>query len=194
MKKVNVVAGKYADALIKIAEPQNRLDVQAEELKVVVETILSNEKLMKIFRHPSPALKDKEALLKESIGSYALSETTLNLLLLLLKKDKLALLDGITSKYTKLIDTLQNRCQVDVISSIPLKPAQEERLRVKLSDILQVQGSIPLQGNIPSKIKLNVKINPKILGGLILHIGDKIIDGSIVKRLFMLRRELIGGS
>ncbi len=179
MKKINVVATKYADALIKIAGPQNRLDEQAEELKMV-ESVLSNERLTKILRHPVLELKEKEALLKEAIGSYSLSETTLNLLLLLLKKDRLALLDGITSKYTKLIDTLQNRCQVDVISSIPLKSVQEERLRAKLSDILQ------------AKIKLNIKINSKILGGLILHIGDKIIDGSIIRRLFMLRRELIG--
>ncbi|MDI6735151.1 MAG: ATP synthase F1 subunit delta [bacterium] len=179
MKKINVVATKYAEALIKIAKPQNRLDNLAEELKVVVETVLSNERLTKILRHPSPDHKDKEALLKEAISNYPLSETTLNLLLLLLKKDRLTLLEGIFLRYTKLVDTLQNRCQVDVISSIPLEFAQEERLRAKLADILQ------------AKIKLNVKINPKILGGLVLHIGDKIIDGSIIKRLFMLRKELI---
>ncbi|MFH1563803.1 MAG: ATP synthase F1 subunit delta [Nitrospirota bacterium] len=182
MKKVNVVATKYAEALIKIAKPQNRLDEQAKELDLLVNLILSNKNLMKVIQHPALSLKNKEALLKEIVGSYSLSEITLNLLLLLIKKGRLALLDGIFSRYTKLIDILQNRCQVDVVSSIPLKKAQEERLIAKLSDILQ------------AKIKLNVKINPRILGGLVLHIGDKIIDGSIVRRLFMLRRELIQGN
>lgn len=178
MKRTDISTNKYVEALIKIAKPQNKLDEQAEELKLVVETILSNEKLTKILRHPGLNLKDKEALLKEVLGAYSLSETTLNLLLLLLKKGRLTLLEGIFLRYVKLIDTLQNRCQVDVVSSIPLKKAQEERLIAKLSDILQ------------AKIKIKVNINPKILGGLSLHIGDKIIDGSITKRLFMLRKEL----
>jgi F-type H+-transporting ATPase subunit delta len=180
MKKADVVATKYAEALIKIAMPQNRLDAQAEELKVVVNLLSSNEKLLKILKHPSLNLKDKEKLINQALKSYNLSDNTLNFLSLLLKKNRLSLLEGILLKYRQLIDKLQNRYQVDIVSVIPLKKHQEEKLSTKLSNILN------------AKIKLNININPKILGGLVLHIGDKIIDGSIIRRLFMLRKELIG--
>ncbi|MEW6097230.1 MAG: ATP synthase F1 subunit delta [bacterium] len=179
MKKIDVVATKYAEALIKIAKPQNKLDAQAEELELVVKQLLSNEDIMKILRHPALSLKDKEALLNEILSPYPLSANTLNLLSLLLKKNRLNLLEGISLKYQQLIDTLQNRYQVDIVSAVPLKKDEEEKIITKLSNILQ------------AKIKLKININPKILGGLVLHIGDKIIDGSIIRRLFMLRRELI---
>lgn len=180
MKKADVVATKYAQALIKIAMPQNRLDNQAEELNVVVNLLSSNEKLVKILKHPNLNIKDKEKLINQALKPYNLSDTTLNFLSLLLKKNRLILLEGILLKYQQLIDTLQNRRWVDVVCARPLKKQQEEKLITKLSNILQ------------AKIKLKVNINPRILGGLVLHIGDKIIDGSIVRRLFMLRQELIG--
>jgi len=181
MKRGNVIATKYAEALIKIAKPQNRLDAQAEELNLIVNLLLSNEKLMKIFQHPGLSLKNKELLLKEVVSKYSLSPETLNFLSLLLKKGRLKLLDTISLKYQQIVDTLQNRCQVDIVSAVPLKKYEEEKLISKLSNILQ------------AKIKLKININPKILGGLILQIGDKIIDGSIRGQLFMLRRELKGG-
>ncbi len=181
MKKFDVVATKYAEALIKIAKPQDRLDAQAEELNLITKVILSNENLIKIIRHPGIKLKDKELLLRNVLKHYSLSEDTLNLLSLLLKKDRFNLLAGISSKYQQLVDTLENRCQVDIVSAVPLRKHEEEKLRIKLSNILQAKLII-----------LKVNINPKILGGLVLHIGDKIIDGSIVRRLFMLRKELVG--
>lgn len=180
MKKIDVVAGKYAEALIKIAKSQDRLDVQAEELNLITKVILSNENLIKIIRHPGIKLEDKELLLRNVFKHYSLSVDTLNLLSLLLKKDKFNLLEGISSKYQQIVDTLENRCQVDIVSAVPLRKHEEEKLITKLSNILQ------------AKIILKVNINPKILGGLVLHIGDKIIDGSIVRRLFMLRKELVG--
>lgn len=180
MKKANVVSTKYAEALIKIAKPQNRLDAQAEELNQIVNLLLSNEDLMKILRHPGLNLKDKEALLKKVISAYSFSSDTINFLFLLLKKDRVNLLEGIFFRYKQKVDVLQNRCPVDVISAVPLKRNEEEKLITKLSKILQTQ------------IKLNISINPKILGGLILHIGDKIIDGSIKRRLFIMRKELGG--
>jgi len=178
MKKIDVVATKYAEALIKIAKPKNKLDAQAEELNLVAKILLSNEDVIKILRHPALSLKDKESLLKEVFRQYSLSADTLNLLFILLKKDRLNLIEGISLKYEQLIDTLQNRYRVEIVSAVPLKREEEEKIITKLSTILH------------AKIKLKVNINPKILGGLVLHIGDKIIDGSIMRRLFMLRKEL----
>lgn len=180
MKKFDVVATKYAEALIKIAKPQDRLDTQAEELNLITKIIRANENLIKIIRHPGIKLKDKELLLRNVLKHYSLSVDTLNLLSLLLKKDRFNLLADISSKYQQIVDTLENRCRVDIISAVPIRKHEEEKLITKLSNILQ------------AKIILNVNINPKILGGLVLHIGDKIIDGSIQRRLFMLRKELVG--
>ncbi|MEW6607843.1 MAG: ATP synthase F1 subunit delta [bacterium] len=179
MKKPNIVATKYAEALIKIAKQKDALKTQAEQLELMVKVLFSNENLMKILAHPALTLKNKESLLKELFSQYSLSSDSLNLLLLLLKKNRLQLLEDISSKYQQFIDRLQNIYQVEIISAVPLKKAQEERLIAKLSNLLQ------------AKIKLKISINPEILGGLVLQIGDKIIDGSIVRRLFMLRRELV---
>lgn len=178
MKKVDVAAIKYAEALIKIAKPKDRLDAQAEELNIVNKIVLSNEDIMKIFQHPSIKIEDKELLLKDVVSGYSLSIDTINLLLLLLKKNKLNLFKDICVKYQQLVDILQNRYQIDVVSAVPLKKEEEEKIITKLSNILQ------------AKIRLNVKIDPKILGGLILRIGDKIIDGSIRRQLFRLREKL----
>lgn len=178
MKKANVVATKYAEALIKIAKPQNRLEAQAEELNLMVNQLLANEDLMKILQHPSLSLKNKESLLKDVVCLHSLSDDTLNLLLLLLKKGRLKLLDSISVKYQQFVDTLQNRCQVNIISAVPLKKYEEEKLISKLANILQAE------------IKLKINIEPNILGGLVLHLRDKIVDGSIRRRLFNLRKEL----
>lgn len=178
MKKIDVVASKYAEALIKIAKPQNRLEAQAEELNLMINQLLSNEELMKILQHPSLSLKNKELLLKDVVRLYSLSDDTLNFLLLLLKKGRLKLLDSICLKYQQFVDALQNRCQVEIISAVPLKKSEQEKLISKLSNILQAE------------IKLKINIDPTILGGLVLHLGDKIIDGSIRRQLFILQKEL----
>ena len=102
----------------------------------------------------------------------------MNLMRLLRRKKRLALGGSIASFYRELLDIERGIVRVEVTSATPLDDAQRQRLLEKLAS------------ETGKQVELEMRVDPSILGGIVVRIGDRMVDGSTRQRLRSLRTQL----
>lgn len=170
------IARRYAKALFEVAAEHNRVDEQEQELQQVVEVIQANEGLRRVLASNRVGLDQKKAVLDELFKG--LSEHTRNLLRVVVDKQREAALPEILEAYIELADRQRGVVPVEVRSAVPLDDAT-------LNDIAERLKS---QG-VP-KARFSTRVEPELIGGLVLRIGDKLYDGSVRTRLRRLKQRL----
>lgn len=160
--------------LIDIAK--DRIDRIGEELHKVTK-VLTLPRVWRLINHPRLGIPEKKRFIGEMIPQ--ISGTTLTFLNILLEKERLGYLPKILPLYERLADEIQNRVKVEITSATTLR--EEEKIGLAKA-MRQVTGT---------EIRVEVKEDTKILGGIIVRFGDRVIDGSVKRRLGMLKEELI---
>ncbi|MCP4364843.1 MAG: ATP synthase F1 subunit delta [Planctomycetes bacterium] len=172
------LATGYLQALLWLAKDKDQLEEVTSDLDTVADVFEENKKLRKIFLHPSVTQDEKTRLVK---GVFAPFVSTLvrNFLLLLITKRREGILDDLLEQYQAVADLVGGRSRATVTTAIPLT---EDRL----ASIKKT-----LEGITNRTVKVNARVDPEILGGVIVKMGNKIIDGSVVARLKKLRKQLV---
>lgn len=174
----NQLAIKYAQALFELAEEQKQIDEVAAQLRVVVETIKEHQELATLLYHPRiPATAKKETISK--IFSQDVAECVYRFLLLLVDKHRETILPAIVEEYTKFVNETNHVIEAMVTTAMPLAVSEEAALSAKLS---RVTGK---------KVVLRTTVDRAIIGGIIVKMGDKLIDGSVVRQLQVLKTSLL---
>lgn len=170
------VAGKYARALLMLAQEEGKQDELRADLELVSQLFGSGQG-RDLLVHPLLPLEKKEAAVRELV-SGKVSVLTLSLLRLLIEKRRGALVSEIAAAYAEELLRLQGRRSATVVSSLPLDAAQVESLRKKLASL------------VGAEIDLSQVTDPGLRGGARITLGDLVIDGTIGGRLDQLRRAL----
>jgi len=168
-------AKRYAQAAFQIAMERQELEDWRSDLKQIAE-LLANPDLRTLLESPRLSLKDKMLLLK---GSLKVKTLALNLAGVLVARGRLGLAQGIVEEYERLLLAHYGIEEVEVITAIPLEERERETLIDRLSQILG------------KKISLHSRIDPNIIGGLIVRTEGLLINGSTKSKLEALRRDLI---
>ena len=171
------LANKYAKAIFELAQDEKKLDVYDKDLSKVNEDVFSVPEAKKFFQNPLVPHKAKKDLLTKALKKEV-SETVMNFLLLLVDKSRIGIFSEIYEIFTALKNEAQGIMIADVTSAFPLSKTQETQLTKKLTT---------LSGK---KIRIRKHEDKSILGGLIVTIGDKRIDGSAAGRLRSLKSTL----
>ena len=171
------LANKYAKAIFELAQDEKKLDAYDKDLNKVAEEIFGLPEAVKFFQNPLVPHTAKKDLLTKALKKEV-SENVMNFLLLLTDKGRIGIFNEIYSIFTGLKNQAQGILIADVVSAFPLSKQQETQLNKKLS---------ALSGK---KIQIRKHEDKKILGGLIVTIGDKRIDGSAAGRLRSLKSTL----
>lgn len=177
MKQIEI-AKRYGLALFELAKEEDKLFAFREELARVIQTMDEYPDLKKLYLHPRIRREDKKLLL-ERIFSGNLSKELLNFLKLLTDRRRESYLEAIYQDYLDLLNKEENILEIEVFSAISLPDDLRNKLVEKLT---------ALTG---SRISIKEKVDPEIIGGLILKIGDRIIDGSIRKDLEALKNKIV---
>lgn len=170
-------AGNYAAALLQLAKVEESLDTVDQELKLVSQTLSSHLKLKEALSSQISAEK-KQALINE-IFQGRLSKIILAFLSLLLTAGKINLLPEIAAAYTDLLQAVENKVIAEVITAVPVSSELLSKLETKL---------VELTGK---RVSLRHKIDPTILGGLVVRVDGKLIDASIKGQLSKLQEGMI---
>lgn len=171
--KLIPLAKRYSEALLEIAKNKNELDEVYSELANVVELLNDSDNLKnfkEFLSHPVIPAEEKKDLLK-SIFEGRLKEYTLNLLYILIEKNKINLLPVILYCFDEEMDEAKNILKVGVVSAVEMDSDSVSRLKEKLENKLH------------KSVKFVFEVNPDIIAGLILKINDKTIDGSMASKL-----------
>ena len=175
------LARKYSRAIFELAQDEGKLVPYGEELAAVLKDMNSVPGIWGYFSNPELSRADKKALVKKMFDGE-LSEDVYHFLLLLVDKRRMALLPAIVEQYEAFSNEARHIVVADVTTARPLSAAQQDKLEDKLE---VVTGKT---------VKVRLHEDPKIIGGVIVRIGDKCIDGSVTGKLSALAGELMASN
>jgi F-type H+-transporting ATPase subunit delta len=107
-----------------------------------------------------------------------LNPLVMNLALLLVSRGRLRLLAGIAQEYGRLVDEHEGLAYAAVTAAVPLEPEERQKLTARLGEL------------VGKKISVSEAVEPSIIGGLSIRVGDKLIDGSTKSKFLALRESL----
>lgn len=170
------LANRYALALYEFGKGSNKVKALADDLKVVAET-LQDGSFLDFLRNPKYTNKDKFKTLGEVYKG--LSKETLNLLKLLIDADRIDMVGTVIDCFHDLYNAEKNISEITVISAVKLEDDSKKALLDKLKK------------KYSGEVQLHETVDPSILGGLKLVVGDNVIDGSLQNSLNNLRKTLV---
>jgi F-type H+-transporting ATPase subunit delta len=176
------IARVYADALLGAAERAGESETVLSELESVVRDLFHADPTFESFLASGTIGRDRKGPILDRIFGGRASVILTNFLQVLNNHQRLDLLRTIVAAYRTLLDERARRIRVEVRSVVPLPDDQRERLR---NDLRQTFRLEPV---------LEEHIDPDLLGGMIVKVGDWLVDSSVRTRLNNLRNQLIARS
>ncbi|MGB3368962.1 MAG: ATP synthase F1 subunit delta [Acidaminobacteraceae bacterium] len=172
-----LVSKTYSESLFEVAVEENILDKTIEDMLLIKESFETYPKLYELFRSPQISSIERKAMLSEVFGPKVSTEV-LSFLKILVDKGRCSEIFGINDSFMSLSDKHNGIIHVVAKTAIAMDEKEIDALKAKLSS------------DMNCTIEIINEINPEIMGGLTLKIGDKVIDGSVKKKLNDIRDEL----
>ncbi|MEX2598811.1 MAG: F0F1 ATP synthase subunit delta [Dehalococcoidia bacterium] len=166
---------RYAQALFTLAEEKGKGQAWAGELRSVSDS-LSSKEVELFFTTPRVPADRKLSTARELLKGT--DPVVLNLVGLLLSRQAIGLLPEIADEYAELVDVSLGRVHAQVTSAVDVSKDQQTKLQKSLS------------GALGKEVILDMEQDPAIVGGLLVRVGDQIIDGTVRSRLDALRQRL----
>lgn len=164
------VAERYAEALFSVAVEHEKMDIWKEQLSNIVTTVSRVPFLDKIMKYPFALKSDKRDIFTKVFSSQV-DQQVLNFIYLIIDHDRGSYLKLIYEKYAECIRKSNNRLLAEITSAKELSKIEESRL---VSAISRREGRI---------IEPIFKVDPSLIGGVVVKIEGKVIDGSLKKSL-----------
>jgi F-type H+-transporting ATPase subunit delta len=172
------VARNYAEALFELGEKQKLHDSFAASLEALDAVLQSSPQLRLFLGSPKIEPKTKKAALRKALEGRA-DALFLNFLMILIDKRRQRLLEAIGEEYRHVVDERLGRLHVQVT----LAHEPDQRGREELTE--------RLSRSLGRQVVPHLNVNREILGGIIVRFGDRVLDGSLRRRLLSLRRRLL---
>jgi F-type H+-transporting ATPase subunit delta len=170
------IAEVYARALFEVAEEQDQLDPIHEQLGQFADALAANRDMAVFFFSPYFSTDEKKNALRRSIDGA--EPAFMNFLEALIERHRMPAIFRIRSRFEEMWDDAHKLLPVEVTSAVALDPETVESLGRRIGE---------QTGN---EIELSSRVDPEILGGIVLRVGNFIMDASIRSRLEQLRREV----
>ena len=164
------VAKRYARALFEVAKERGLIDKVEVELKNVVEVVNQNAELTKILMHPHVAAEAKKDLIKDLFQSHVTDET-LNFIGVLIDNGRESDLPSMSAAYVGLANEERGIADAIVTTAKPLEQAEQDRLAEQFGKLIN------------KTLRIQTVVDPSIMGGVVVKIGDRLYDGSIKRKL-----------
>lgn len=173
-------AKRYARAIFELAKEEGLVDRWDERLHAVRD-ILGRPEVVSVLANPTIDVRRREEAAAALLDHRAGREV-LNLTRLLVGAGRVRELDGIIEQFELLADEDAGRVRATAITAVPLTRSDADKLEASLSR------------RLGREVRLHNQVDGAIIGGLVLRMGDRVIDASIATRLHQLRRKLaVGG-
>ena len=176
---IGTVATRYAKSLLDLAKEQGLTDKLYADMKFLQKTLADNRQLNVILKNPIVRAEKKNAIVKQVFGTR-LNPITMSFLGIIARKNREPIVDAIADEYIAQYDRMKGISHATVVTTMPLSDALRQKFKAMVT---QATGN--------GTIELEEKIDPKLIGGYILRIGDRQIDGSLRSQLNEMRLEFL---
>lgn len=167
---------RYAKAVLNSSIDLNKADNVNSDMQLIASTIGENVDLQVLLNNPVIKNEAKKVAIL-SLFDKKIDELTRSLINLLIKNKRLPLLAEVAKQYTVIYYEYKGRQVAKVTTAVPLNASLEQKVLEKAEKLTG------------KKISLESYIDPKLLGGFILRVGDRQFDASILGKMNNLRRE-----
>lgn len=173
-----LVSKTYGDALFALAMEENRMDEMFEAARAVADVLRTNEDFSKLMNHPKIIKEDKVKIVEESFGGQVPKEIV-GLMSLMVTKGRAGEMTSVFDYFIDLVKEEKKIGKADVTTAVPLNSAQKEKVEKKLLETTKYET-----------FEMCYKVDETLIGGMVIRIGDRVIDSSIKTKLYDLSREL----
>ncbi len=168
----------YGEALFALAVEEGKTTELMEEIKLVKQVLSDNPQLAKMMQHPGIPVKEKEQVIEEVWGGKVSREVT-GLMVLLLKKEHYGQLPQVLDYFLERVREKERIGIAYVKTAVALSDAQREKVERRLLETTSYRT-----------FEMHFDVEPQLIGGMIIRIGDRVVDSSIKTRLENLSRQL----
>lgn len=173
-----LVSKVYGDALFELALEKNMLDEVWSETKVLADVWNSDNGLAAMMMHPRVDKDEKINFIKNVFGGRA-SDVIIGFLAILVEKGRTSELLSVLDYYSDRVREYKNIGVADVTSAVELTTEQKKEVEERL---LEVTKYVSFQ--------MNYSVDAGLIGGMVIRIGDRVLDSSIRNKLNSMSREL----
>ncbi len=173
----NVVARRYARALFALGKKSGlpELESYASGLEALRAALTKSSDLARVFRNPIFSPEEKKHVVAQLAAKLNLGGVILNFCLLLAEKDRLRELDRIATTFDQLLDAEKGVIRGELLTAVKLDAAKQAAV-VK-----------ELEKKAKRTLMLSFGVSPDILGGVVLRVGDQVMDASLRAQLSILK-------
>jgi len=157
----------YATALMATAQNADLVDRLGADVRLLLDLLVSSSELGPFLGNPLVKAVDKKAVLRRLVGQEV-HGYTLNFLLILVDRGRILFLEGICQRFLTLVRQLRGIALVEVTSVVELSQDQQQAIADQVVAFTRSQ-----------KAEVVTRLDPDLLGGLIIKVGSQVIDGSL---------------
>lgn len=173
------IASRYAKSLIELAKDQGKLEKVIGDMALFNQAI-ENRDLYLLLK--SPIIKsDKKSNVFKALFGERVDHLTSSFFEIIIKKGREGYLPEISDQVIQQYRVLMNITTAVVTTSSPLNEAQETRIKQELVNLGVASGAVELES----------KVDPDIIGGFLLEVGDQMYDASVKSKLAALKKEIL---
>lgn len=169
---------RYSHALFNVAQERNEIDDVARNLATITQTMLASPDIMHALGDPRVTHARRKQLLTRIFGDI-IRPNVLQFLFFLIEKERVSVLPNIARDFNRFVDEARGEADAEAVSAVELNETQKQHLVEKLKSSTGLKT-----------IRLQTRVDASILGGLIIRVGDKLIDGSVTTQLSQMRDQL----
>ncbi|PLT48376.1 F0F1 ATP synthase subunit delta [Paenibacillus sp. FSL W8-1187] len=177
MSRDNVIAKRYAQALYEVAGTQGIVSEVRQQLQLVSEALNGDADVLRFLGTPGIEASEKTELVKKAIGDRV-SSIVLNIVTLLIERGRYAAIGEVYAAYSRIADKASGESRATIYTALPLSA-------VELSKVVQQFSSLSGSRIIGEQV-----VDPSLIGGVKVRIGDKIYDGSLSGKLERLSKQM----
>jgi F-type H+-transporting ATPase subunit delta len=169
-------ARRFAQAAFQIAQEADQLAEWRQDLTNIAQA-LENEELTTFLDSPQVPVKAKLKVLDEVLGD-GVGPLPRNLVGLLASRSAVAAVPEIVDQFEAMLDAHQGVVRADVTTAVKLTADQVTALTKTLGEV------------VGADVKVETRVDPAVLGGMVARVGDRVIDGSLRTKLQAMKREI----
>ena len=173
-----LVSKTYGDALFELALEENKIDSLQQEVEVVLVALADNQDLTKLMNHPNVSKEEKVEVI-ENIFTGRVSEELTGLMHMLTEKGRYAEIDDVLEYFLNRVKEHKNIGTAYVSTALELTDVQKKAVEKRLLETTKYV-----------EFEMHYSVDTELIGGMVIRIGDRVVDSSIKTKLYDLTREL----
>ncbi|SDX99196.1 ATP synthase F1 subunit delta [Lachnobacterium bovis] len=173
-----LVSKTYGDALFGVAVEEGRIGQFLDEVKAIRTALQENEDLNKLMNHPKIDKDEKVIILKNCFEKFV-SKEIIGLLSMLVEKEHYNEVDKVLEYFIDQVNEYKGIGIAKITTAIELSKNQKDEIERKL-----------LSTTDYNRFEMYFNIDPSIIGGMVIRIGDRVVDSSVKTKLYDLTRDL----